>query len=303
MPTTALFHITRSGKQFGPFTSKQLRELAANGKLHADDLVAEVSGGKSTRADRIAGLILSKESKPPIPEKAIEEVPLAPPTPPTRKRRSLQFEKQQAGFTVHPPTVDSPSPHQISTPVNPKSMFSPVIAPQVTAQTPPDVNDLLPSNRRSPVAERSNSRAKRKPWLERGQFIAVLSVVQLFVSPIIAGILALILRLIVSPTDMLESARLASGIAAIVMPCTFHLLTFGIWASSVVIAVDKGYPTSVGLILGLFFPIGFLAVTLLPKVAGRPIEKRPLWGLIGMTLVADIVLVSVVAVLFFWATY
>jgi hypothetical protein len=69
---SAEWYIQKNESQVGPFSPKQLRELALAGKLQADDLVRKGDEGDFTPASRINGLFapdqLATRSVPPPPK-------------------------------------------------------------------------------------------------------------------------------------------------------------------------------------------------------------------------------------------
>src|SRR5262245_29385160 len=66
------FFIRRAGKQFGPFSSQRLKDLACSGKLRKDDIVLRHSGdSRGVPARNIKGLFVDKlETSAPIPSQA-----------------------------------------------------------------------------------------------------------------------------------------------------------------------------------------------------------------------------------------
>jgi len=66
------FYVSRNQQQFGPFTSEQLKQLAASGKIARDDLVVEEGGSKWVAASCIRGLFSTIQVLPasPIPADA-----------------------------------------------------------------------------------------------------------------------------------------------------------------------------------------------------------------------------------------
>lgn len=66
--------VQKGDKWHGPFSSARLKELAAGGKLHANDLVRKGSAGNAVHADKVKGLL----DEPPqsSPEAATTEPPV-----------------------------------------------------------------------------------------------------------------------------------------------------------------------------------------------------------------------------------
>lgn len=70
--------VSRNGKKTGPYATKALKELAANGELSRDDLVQKSGIPDWIKAKSVKGLFTS-----PVDETfAVQEVPVEPPQPP-----------------------------------------------------------------------------------------------------------------------------------------------------------------------------------------------------------------------------
>jgi hypothetical protein len=73
------WHCNRQGKQVGPFTSEQLRQLAASGQLQAADLVWK---------EGMAGWVAASEVQGLFPAATARNIPAPPPPPPHQRASS-----------------------------------------------------------------------------------------------------------------------------------------------------------------------------------------------------------------------
>src|SRR5579884_3007211 len=85
----ASWYVERQGKETGPYTGQQLKELVASGKLRRTDLVRRQDQGKAVPAERVNGLFPSGDGKAqavPPPAPAGSSARPKPPPVPVRQR-------------------------------------------------------------------------------------------------------------------------------------------------------------------------------------------------------------------------